>query len=74
MDKLFTLTAAMRRIEMLEDALAAALLSLDEFVDNGLDQLSKDEIQQALDELWRAFHGDYDTEDSGTGADVGRGD
>lgn len=57
MDKLFTLTAALRRIEMLEDALAAALLSLDEFVDNGLDQLSADEIKQALDELWQVFHG-----------------
>ena len=57
MDKLFTMTAALRRIEMLEDALAAALLSLDEFVDNGLDQLTTDEIKMALDELWQVFHG-----------------
>lgn len=67
MDKLFTMAAAMRRIELLEDALAAALLSLDEFVDNGLDQLTTDEIKQALDELWQVFHGqltDEDDEDS----------
>ena len=71
MDKLFTLTAAMRRIEMLEDALVAALLSLDEFVDNGLDQLTTDEIKQALDELWQVLHGQLPDEDDEDGAHHG---